>query len=100
MRPEDQRHVWHHHGNRTEQRPKFSRKLEVVSIGTDSQEDGKVWFYNDLRDKTKFYSIYLKIPKISPGAYIFQRPFFKGLIFGGAYQRREICVSKSIWLAL
>ena len=54
MRPEDQRHVWHLHGNRTEQRPKFSRKLEVVSIGTDSQEDGKVWFYNDLRDKTKF----------------------------------------------
>ena len=25
-----------------------------------------------------------KIPKISPGAYIFQRPFFEGLIFGGA----------------
>ena len=23
--------------------------------------------------------------KINPGAYIFQRPFFKGLIFGGAY---------------
>ena len=36
-----------------------------------------------------------KIPKISPGAYIFQRPFSKGLfleglIFGGAYLRREI----------
>ena len=24
---------------------------------------------------------YRKIPKGSPGAYIFQRPFFKGLIF-------------------
>ena len=39
------------------------------------------------------------------GAYIFQRPFLrglflKGLIFGGAYLRREICVSKSIGLAL
>ena len=43
---------------------------------------------------------YRKIPKISPGAYIFQRPFFEGLIFGGAYLRREICVSKSIGLAL
>ena len=48
---------------------------------------------------------YRKIPKISPGAYIFQRPFLKGLfleglIFGGAYLRREICVSKSIGLAL
>ena len=44
---------------------------------------------------------YRKIPKISPGAYIFQRPFLRGLfleglIFGGAYLRREICVSKSI----
>ena len=48
--------------------------------------------------------IYRKIPKISPGAYIFQRPFLRGLflaglIFGGAYLRREICVSKSSGLA-
>ena len=47
---------------------------------------------------------YCKIPKISPGAYIFQRPFWRGLflegpIFGGAYLQREICVSKSIELA-
>ena len=47
---------------------------------------------------------YRKIPKISPEAYIFQRPFLRGLflegpIFGGAYVRREICVSKSIGLA-
>ena len=45
-----------------------------------------------------------KISKISPGAYIFQRPFLRGLfleglIFGGAYVRREICVSKSIGVA-
>ena len=33
---------------------------------------------------------YRQIPKISPGAYIFQRPFFKGLIFGGAYIRRGL----------
>ena len=47
---------------------------------------------------------YRKIPKVSPGAYIFQSPFLRGLfleglIFGGAYVRREICVSKSIGLA-
>ena len=47
---------------------------------------------------------YHKIPKISPGAYIFQRSFLRGLfleglIFGGAYVRREIWVSKSIGLA-
>ena len=52
-----------------------------------------------------FFDIYRKIPKISAGAYIFQRPFLRGLIlegliFGGAYLRREICVSKSIGLAV
>ena len=46
------------------------------------------------------YTIYRKIPKISPGAYIFQRSFLRGLfleglIFRGAYIRREICVLKS-----
>ena len=45
---------------------------------------------------------YRKIPKISPRADIFQRPFLRGLfleglIFGGAYG--EICDSKSIGLA-
>ena len=34
--------------------------------------------------------VYRKIPKISPGTYIFQRPFLKGLfmeglIYGGKY---------------
>ena len=47
---------------------------------------------------------YRKIPKVSPAAYIFQRPFLRGLflegpIFGGAYVLREICVSKLIGLA-
>ena len=48
---------------------------------------------------------YRKIPKISPGAYIFHWPFLRGLfleglIFGGASLRRDICVYKSIRLAL
>ena len=47
---------------------------------------------------------YRKIPKISPGAYIFKALFdgliFGGAYFGGAYLRREICVSKSIGLAV
>ena len=48
---------------------------------------------------------YRKIPKISPGAYIFLRLFLRGLfleglIFGKAYLRREICVSQPIGLAL
>ena len=42
---------------------------------------------------------------MSPGAYIFQRPFLRGLfleglIFEEAYLWREICSSKSIGLAL
>ena len=49
--------------------------------------------------------IYRKIPKISPGAYNFQRPilsglFLEGLIFRAACLQREICVSNSIGLAL
>ena len=48
--------------------------------------------------------IHRKIPKISPGSYIFQRLFLRGLfldrlIFVGAYVRREVCLSKSIGLA-
>ena len=40
-----------------------------------------------------------------PRAYIFQRPFLRGLfleglIFGGANKRREVCVSKSARLIL
>ena len=43
---------------------------------------------------------YRKIPKISPGAPgLFSKALCEGLIFGGAYVRREICVSKSIGLA-
>ena len=47
---------------------------------------------------------YCKIPKISHGVYIFQRPclkglFLEGLVFRGAYARRKMCVSKSIGLA-
>ena len=41
----------------------------------------------------------VKFRKKSSGAYIFQRPKFEGLIFGGAYAWREICVSKSIKVA-
>ena len=53
----------------------------------------------------KAQRIYRKIPKTSPGAYIFQRPFLRGfflegLTFGGAYLWREICLSKSIGLAI
>ena len=56
--------------------------------------------YND-----QLPACYHKIPKIRPRAYSFQRPFLRGLflkgpVFGGAYLRREICVSKLIGLAL
>ena len=58
-----------------------------------------------------FISKYRKIPNISPGAksrlvigscrgLYFSKALYEGLIFGGAYLRRDICVSKLIWLAL
>ena len=37
-----------------------------------------------------------KIPKISPGAYIFSKALFEGLLFGGAYLWREICVQNRL----
>ena len=48
---------------------------------------------------------YRKILKISAQAHIFQRLFLRGLflegfMFGGTYIRKEICISKSIELAL
>ena len=59
--------------------------------------------FNNLRIFTGMLCCPAK-PNISPGAYIFQRPFLRGLfleglIFGGAYPWREICVSKLIGLA-
>ena len=59
-----------------------------------------------LRDKTKtavretmhkyvVHQSYHKIPKVSAGAYIiFSKARFDGLIFGGGYVWREICVTK------
>ena len=56
-----------------------------------------------LNDSSQF-----KLPSNSenkPRGLYFSRPFLRGLfleglIFGGAYLRKEICVSKSIGLAL
>ena len=49
-------------------------------------------------------ALYRKIPKISPGAYIFQRPLLRGLflewlILGGVHIRWKFCVTKPIGLA-
>ena len=51
------------------------------------------------------YITYRKIPKISPGAYIFSKALFEGLIFGGAYIRRGLSTDgklcfKSDWASL
>ena len=40
--------------------------------------------------------MYPKIPKICPGAYIFQQPFLMGLIFGGAYIRRGLSMEGNL----
>ena len=79
----------------------------VFFLWCDNENQQKVlWLSQNMNSTFGEIRIgYHKIPKISPGAYIFQRPFLRGLfleglIFGGAYLWREICVSKSIGLAL
>ena len=42
---------------------------------------------------------YRKIPKISPGDYILQRPFLRGLFLEVLMYGRKFCISKSIGLA-
>ena len=39
---------------------------------------------------------YHKIPKISPGAYIFEKPFLRGLIFGGTYIGKGLCTEGNL----
>ena len=50
-------------------------------------------------ESTFFFSVqvaYRKIPKISPGAYIFQRPFLRSFFFGGAYIRRGLSMEGNL----
>ena len=68
----------------------------------EAQEIMEIFLNTTTSDKSIKYR---KIPKVSPRACIFQRPFLsglflEGLIFGGAYLWREICIYKSIGLAL
>ena len=65
---------------------------------------GELPYLSRKQDQIKLTD-YRKIPKISPGAYIFQRPFFEGLIFGGAYIRRRLSTEgnlrfKTDWASL
>ena len=39
---------------------------------------------------------YSKIPKISPGAYIFSKALFEGLIFEGAFIRRGLSMEGNL----
>ena len=57
------------------------------------------------RHLTEIFGAYRKIPKIGPGAYIFQRPFLRGLfleglIFGGAYLRRGLSTEGNLCLKI
>ena len=74
---------------------KVCKSCVTVPASKRSREQPAIYLHDVLQP-----SKYRKIPKISHGAYIFKRPFFEELIFGGAYLWREICVSKSIGLAL
>ena len=61
---------------------KLFRATQCLSV-----ESGPLNWLNELECKPVFDvdKECRKIPKISPEAYIFQRPFFKGLIYGSLY---------------
>ena len=46
------------------------------------------------------YNKYRKIPKISPGAYIFQRSFLRGLFLERAYIRRGLSTKGNLHLKI
>ena len=76
-----------------------------MSQGGWGEGKRRAWHDGKGKERIATFTVYRKRPKISPGTYIFQRPFLRGLfleglIFGGAYLRREIFVSKSLGLAL
>ena len=59
-----------------------------VVFGNVSQQ--LLFVFSNFRLYKYFFLDYRKIPKISPGAYIFQRPFLRGLfleglIYGGKF---------------
>ena len=86
----------------------FSTDLSAMSRGGGpilKTVHGKIVRIQRLPLRAAILVPYRRIPKISPGAYIFQKPYFRGSflewhIGGGAYLWSEICVSKSIGLAL
>ena len=68
---------------------------EILYLSGKSQGISETSSYGNLACLRLTEAIYRKIPKISPGAYIFQRPFLRGLyseglIYGGkfAFQNR------------
>ena len=74
-------------------------RSEIVCVLSSREISRFFWNLLEFSHET-----YRKIPKISPGAYIFQRPFLRGLfleelILGGAYIGWEFCVTKLIGLA-
>ena len=52
-------------------------------------------------NSVKVVIIYRKIPKISPGAYIFQKPFLRGLFLEGLIFRRGLYTEKgNLWFQI
>ena len=81
--------------------------VQAFLATTSRQKLRGLYTFVPIRSPNKCISCIDIIPlnsKISPGAYIFQRPclrglFLEGLIFEGSYKRWEICGTKSIGLA-
>ena len=103
-KPIQKRNVWTQIFGKTEEKISKFKQNRIRVIGALEH-----WHKNFLTNEIIFIFCieYRKIPKISPGAYIFQRSFLRGLHtegnfrfkIGYAYTGRKTCVSKSIGLA-
>jgi len=71
---------------------KLHRESSPLSVQQDVFEHGEV--------SSPSLTIVTVNSENKPRGLYFSKALFEGLIFGGAYLRREICVSKSIGLAL
>ena len=114
MKSSFSRHSWNvWHARKADNLPRYWKSFSLIPLSPPWSWNEKHALFFDPCNFCFYKSVtnnseqkeYRKIQKIIPGAYTFQRPFLRGLfleglIFGGAFVWREICVSKSIGLAL
>ena len=76
-------------------------RLEFSTLKTRTKTGAELTFTNTSRDH--YWERATELPQNSenkPRGLYFSKALFEGPIFGGAYLRREICISKIDWASL